>query len=56
MSCGVSVFVGVFFANSSGELYTPQLGGHVTPGSLTVEHVDEICDFTGCSYGSVIGA
>ena len=33
-----------------------QPGGNVTPGSLTVEHVDEIYNFTGWSYGSVIDA
>ena len=43
-------------ANSSGELYMPQHGGHVTTGSLTVEHVDEIYDFTGWFCGSVVGA
>ena len=33
-----------------------QPGGHVTPGSFTLEHVDEIYNFTGWSRGSVIDA
>ena len=40
------VCVGVFFANSSANLYIPQPGGHLTTCSSSIEHVTVLCGFT----------